>query len=189
MNRTNPFRNALMALALIGFGAPPAGAFEIIGAASPAVHSNDGRVSTVAVQRGGHRGGHRGGGTHRPAHGPGGGGHRPGHPGAPSQRPGYPGHRPGHPGTRPGHPGYRPGHPGYRPGHPGYRPGYRGGAVWVGRPATYGWVPGGAVAAGAALGFVTAATAAAWAGQPPQAGLCWFYTDPSRKQGFWDVCP
>jgi hypothetical protein len=73
-----------------------------------------------------------------------------------------------------------------RPGvvHPGVvRPG-----GWV-RPAHYSWRPGGAIAAGAAIGFVAAATAAAWAGAPPAPGYCWYYTDPSRTQGFWDVCP
>jgi hypothetical protein len=67
-----------------------------------------------------------------------------------------------------------------RPGvvHPGVvRPG-----GWV-RPAHYSWRPGGAI------GFVAAATAAAWAGAPPAPGYCWYYTDPSRTQGFWDVCP
>ena len=73
----------------------------------------------------------------------------------------------------------------------------RGGAVvrpgvvrpggWV-RPANYYWRPGGAIAAGAAIGVVTAATAAAWAGAPPAPGYCWYYTDPGRRQGFWDVC-
>jgi hypothetical protein len=58
---------------------------------------------------------------------------------------------------------------------------------WV-RPANYYWRPGGAIAAGAAIGVVTAATAAAWAGAPPAPGSCWYYTDPSRTQGFWDVC-
>jgi hypothetical protein len=57
------------------------------------------------------------------------------------------------------------------------------------RPAHYRWRPGGAIAAGAAIGFVTAATAAAWAGSPPAPGYCWYYTDASRTQGFWDVCP
>ncbi len=111
----------------------------------------------------------------------------------------YRGHPHAHPGYRPGvHPGYRPGyrpggpgyHPGYRPGAPGYRPGVvapRG--VWVGRPGWYRWAPGGAIAAGAAIGFVTAAAAAAYASAPPQPGLCWYYTDPSRTQGFWDACP
>jgi hypothetical protein len=56
------------------------------------------------------------------------------------------------------------------------------------RPGWYGWPRGGAIAAGAAIGFVTAATAAAWAGPPPSAGMCWYYTDPSRTQGFWDYC-
>ncbi len=59
---------------------------------------------------------------------------------------------------------------------------------WV-RPAHYTWRPGGAIAAGVAIGFVAAATAAAWAGAPPAPGYCWYYTDPSRTQGFWDVCP
>jgi hypothetical protein len=67
------------------------------------------------------------------------------------------------------------------------RPGVRAGG-WV-RPAHYYWRPGGAIAAGAAIGFVAAASAAAWAGAPPAAGYCWYYTDPSRTQGFWDVCP
>lgn len=56
------------------------------------------------------------------------------------------------------------------------------------RPGTYRWPRGGAIAAGAAIGFVTAATAAAWAGPAPAAGMCWYYTDPSRTQGFWDYC-
>jgi hypothetical protein len=62
----------------------------------------------------------------------------------------------------------------------------RGGA-WA-RPAYYRWPRGGAIAAGAAIGFVTAATAAAWAGAAPGPGMCWYYTDPSRTQGFWDYC-
>jgi hypothetical protein len=56
------------------------------------------------------------------------------------------------------------------------------------RPANYRWPRGGAIAAGAAIGFVTAATAAAWAGPAPAPGMCWYYTDPSRTQGFWDYC-
>jgi hypothetical protein len=73
-----------------------------------------------------------------------------------------------------------------RPGV-GVRPGVVAGG-WV-RPSRYYWRPGGAIAAGAAIGFVAAATAAAWAGAPPAPGYCWYYTDPSRTQGFWDVCP
>jgi hypothetical protein len=68
------------------------------------------------------------------------------------------------------------------------RPGYHGGGVRWARPAHYRWPRGGAIAAGAAIGFVTAATAAAWAGSPPAPGMCWYYTDPSRTQGFWDYC-
>jgi hypothetical protein len=59
---------------------------------------------------------------------------------------------------------------------------------WV-RPGHYTWRPGGAIAAGAALGFVAAATAVAWAGPPPVPGYCWYYTDMTQTQGFWDVCP
>jgi hypothetical protein len=77
---------------------------------------------------------------------------------------------------------------------PGYRGGgvYRGGAVvrrgaWV-RPGRFWWPAGGAIAAGAAIGVVAAATATAWAGSPPGPGMCWYYTNPSRRQGFWDVC-
>jgi hypothetical protein len=60
--------------------------------------------------------------------------------------------------------------------------------AWV-RPGRYWWPVGGAIAAGAAIGFVTAATAAAWAGAAPGPGMCWYYTDPSLRQGFWDTCP
>jgi hypothetical protein len=35
-----------------------------------------------------------------------------------------------------------------------------------------------ALAAGAALGFVTAAAAVSYAGAPPAAGYCWYYTNP-----------
>ncbi len=110
---------------------------------------------------------------------------------APGYRPGRPvavapGYRPG---VRPGYPGYR---PGVRPVYPGYRPGYRP----VVRPGYYGnwyrpyrWSPGGAIAAGAAIGFIGAAAAASYYGRPPEPGLCWYFTDPSRTRGFWDVCP
>jgi hypothetical protein len=83
------------------------------------------------------------------------------------------------------------------------RPGWHGGGVrrayvrpvrpvprtrWV-RPARYWWPVGGAIAAGAAIGYVSAARAAAWAGAAPAPGYCWFYTDSTRRRGFWDVCP
>jgi hypothetical protein len=60
--------------------------------------------------------------------------------------------------------------------------------VW-GRPDHYWWRPGGAVVAGGAIGFVTASTAAVWAGAAPRPNMCWYYTDASRQQGFWDACP
>jgi hypothetical protein len=81
---------------------------------------------------------------------------------------------------------------------------HRGGAAWRGgavvrhggavrwggwaRPSRYWWGVGGAIAAGAAIGVVSAAAAASWAGPAPGPGLCWYYTDPSRTQGFWDAC-
>jgi hypothetical protein len=68
------------------------------------------------------------------------------------------------------------------------RPGVTRSGAWV-RPAHYRWRPGGAIAAGAAIGFVAAATAATWAGAAPAPGYCWYYTDPSQRAGFWDVCP
>jgi len=80
-------------------------------------------------------------------------------------------------------PGY---HGGAYRGPVGYHGGvYRG--AWVGRP--YRWAPGGAIAAGAAIGVLAVGTAVAWAPPPPQPGLCWYYTDPSQRNGFWDTCP
>lgn len=77
------------------------------------------------------------------------------------------------------------------------RPGWHGAGTRVvrpvrpmwSRPAGFWWRPGGAVAAGAAIGFVTAATAAAWAGAAPGPNMCWYYTDSTRTRGFWDACP
>lgn len=79
------------------------------------------------------------------------------------------------------------------PGHyygPGryYGPVPRGGGVVVVNPRPY-WPPGGAVAAGAALGFLTGVAAANLVGPPPQPNYCWFYTNPQRTQGFWEPCP
>ena len=68
------------------------------------------------------------------------------------------------------------------------RPGVVRPGGWV-RPARYTWRPGGAIAAGAAIGVVAAASALAYADSPPAPGSCWFYTDPGKTQGFWDVCP
>jgi hypothetical protein len=73
---------------------------------------------------------------------------------------------------------------------------YRGGRNTVvvgGRGAwgrSYRWAPGGAIAAGAAIGFMTAAGAAAYATtRAPAPGLCWYYTDWTQRSGFWDTCP
>lgn len=122
------------------------------------------------------------------------------------------GSRPGHPGNGPGRPesipGGKPrvvgsGGPGHPetvpklplmgsggPGHPepvlGAKPPVVGGQ-WA-RPGWYHWPPGGAVAAGVALGFIPAATAT-WAATPPKPGLCWFYISTRQQDGFWDACP
>lgn len=87
-----------------------------------------------------------------------------------------------------GRPGRRPS-ASHRPGRrPGARPPVAGHRPWA-RPRRYSWRPGGAIAAGAALGFVAAANAARWGGRPPRPDLCWYYTNRSRTQGFWDLCP
>jgi hypothetical protein len=81
------------------------------------------------------------------------------------------------------------GHGPYRGGAYGYRGGvYRGGYGGWARPGWYHWGPGGAIAAGAAIGVLATGAAIAYAGQPPAPGLCWYYTDPSYRQGFWDAC-
>lgn len=64
----------------------------------------------------------------------------------------------------------------------------RPGGGWA-RPGWYRWPAGGAIAAGAALGFVAAGAAVAYAGAAPAPGMCWYYTDMTRTQGFWDTCP
>lgn len=61
--------------------------------------------------------------------------------------------------------------------------------VVVVNPGRRYWAPGGAIAAGAAVGFLAGAAAASLAGPPPQPGYCWYYTNPQRTTGFWDVCP
>ncbi|WP_377515350.1 hypothetical protein [Ochrobactrum sp. RH2CCR150] len=71
----------------------------------------------------------------------------------------------------------------HRPAHGAARRG-----VVVVQPHRY-WRPGGAIAAGAAIGFVAGASATAIAGNPPQPGQCWYYTSPAKTTGFWDVCP
>ncbi|WP_201832328.1 hypothetical protein [Microvirga zambiensis] len=78
-------------------------------------------------------------------------------------------------------------------GRPAYRPvgpvPVRPVGPWV-RPPNYWWRPGAAVAAGAAVGFVTAAAATAYVRTPaPAPGYCWYYTNTQRTQGFWDACP
>ena len=197
-------RRAIVIVTLCGFGLPQAEAIEIVGGPGPLAHMNDGLILKAQVGQGSvQRGGVRRGSAHRPVHRP--PVHRPPVHRPPVHRPPVhrppvhrppvhrppvhrppvhrpPVHRP--PVNRPPvhrPPVHRP--PVHRPVHPIHR-----GGVWA-RPAWYRWSPGRAVAAGAAIGFVTAATAAAWAGAPPQSGLCWYYTDPARRQGFWDQCP
>jgi hypothetical protein len=163
MIRSSFVKGACAAIALLGFGALPAGAIEIQGS-NPSASFGDGVISKVYMahrgatavgprggvyHRGGTVGGYRGGGVYH-----GGGVYRGG--------------------------AYRGGV--YRGGV--YHGGYGG---WA-RPGWYRWGPGGAIAAGAALGVLATGAAVAYAGQPPAPGLCWYYTDPSYRQGFWDAC-
>ncbi len=60
--------------------------------------------------------------------------------------------------------------------------------VVVVNPRRY-WPTGDAIAAGAAIGFIAGAAAASVAGTPPTSGQCWYYTDSTKKTGFWDACP
>ena len=53
----------------------------------------------------------------------------------------------------------------------------------------YGWAPGGAIAAGAALGFVSAAAAASWAGAAPGPGPLLVLHRPEPKTGLLGRLP
>ena len=154
-----PISRGIAIATLIGFAAPQAGAIELFGAPT---QMNDGFLHQVRAVRGGAR---HGGGTHR------GGGVHHGMNRGNLNRGAY-------------------AHRGNFRGAHANRNVYRAGASgnWA-RPSGYYWPIGGAVAAGAALGFVSAAAAASWAGAAPGPNLCWYYTDPSRRAGFWDACP
>ncbi len=163
MDRSSFVKSACVALSVLCLGSPQASAIEIVQGSKPGASFTDDMVTKVVVVRRG------------VARGPNGGVYR--HGGV------Y-----GHGGVYRGG-AYRGGV--YRGGavvRPGYR--YHGGFIvggWA-RPGWYRWGPGGAIAAGAAIGVIGAAAAAAYAGAPPAPGLCWYYTDPSYRQGFWDAC-
>jgi len=158
MIRSSLVKSACVAIGLLGLSAPHAGAIQLQGS-NPSAQLSEGVISKAFVA---HRGvtavGPRGGVYHRG-------------------------------GTAVG--GYRGG--AYRGGV--YRGGaYRGAGVYRGgyggwaRPSWYRWGAGGAIAAGAAIGVLATGAAVAYAGQPPAPGLCWYYTDPNYRQGFWDAC-
>ena len=157
-------KSACVAIALLGLSAPQAGAIELQGS-NPSAQLSEGMISKAFIA---HRGatavGPRGGVYHR-------GGTAVG------------GYRGG---------AYRGGvyHGGgvYRRRRLSRRGVYRGGYGGWARPGWYRWGPGGAIAAGAAVGVLATGAAVAYAGQPPAPGLCWYYTDPSYRQGFWDAC-
>jgi hypothetical protein len=158
MVRSSLVKGACVAIALSGFSALPASAIEMMQGSDPAAGLSDGLISKVVVV-------HRG----ATAVGPRGGVYHRG-------------------GTWAGRPGYGGGV--YRGGAYGYHGGvYRAGAYggWA-RPGWYHWGAGGAIAAGAAIGVLATGAAIAYAGQPPAPGLCWYYTDPSYRNGFWDAC-
>jgi hypothetical protein len=193
-----PISRGIAIATLMCFAAPQAEAIEAYGAGPVAARLEDGLIVQARAGRGGgmrHGGGmHRGGGIHR------GGMHAGAHRGA-YNRGGY-----AHRGNVHGANRYanrnvnrnvdrninrnvyrNVNRNAYRNVNRNvYRAGYWGN--WA-RPGRYYWPVGGAVAAGAALGFVSAAAAASWAGAAPGPNLCWYYTDPSRRQGFWDACP
>src|SRR5580693_3242307 len=133
MIRSSLVKSACVAIALLGFSPPQAGAIELQGS-NPTAQLGEGMISKAYIaHRGVTRVGPRGGVYHR-------GG---------ADRGGYGG--------------------------------------WA-RPGWYRWGPGGAIAAGAAIGVLAAGAAVAYAGSAPAPGLCWYYTDPSYRQGFWDAC-
>jgi hypothetical protein len=158
MIRSSLVKSACVAIALSSLCPPQAGAIEMQGS-NPTASLSDGMISKVYIHRGATAVGPRGGVYHR-----GGtvGGYRGG--------------------------AYRGGV--YRGGAYGYHGGgvYRGGYGGWARPSWYRWGAGGAIAAGAAIGVLATGAAIAYAGQPPAPGLCWYYTDPSYRQGFWDAC-
>src|SRR5271156_4537543 len=134
MIRSSLVKSACVAIGLLGFSAPQAGAIELQGS-NPTAQLGEGMISKAYIaHRGVTRVGPRGGVYHR--------------------------------GGTVG----------------GYRGGYGG---WA-RPGWYRWGPGGAIAAGAAIGVLAAGAAVAYAGSAPAPGLCWYYTDPSYRQGVWD---
>lgn len=164
----------LLALAAIAAATPASSAFAIPRAPAPALES-----PLIAVQH-----------PHRA---------RPSRPGVrPAARPlARPMARPMRPAAvRPVRPmvvrpGVRPAHLRPVPVRPApvvrYAPRYYG--SWY-RP--YRWRPGGAIIAGAAIGFLSAAAVGTYyytVPRPPRPDLCWYYTDASRLNGFWDFCP
>jgi len=153
MIRSSLVKSACVAIALLGFSAPQAGAIELQGS-NPSAQLSEGMISKAYIaHRGVTRVGPRGGVYHRGATV---GGYRGG--------------------------AYRGG--GVYRGAGVYRGGYGG---WA-RPSWYRWGAGGAIAAGAAIGVLATGAAIAYAGQPPAPGLCWYYTDPSYREGVGDAC-
>ena len=179
MKSFGPISRAIAIATLLCFAAPHAEAIEAYGAGTAPTQLDDGLLLQVRAGRGGvrrggmHRGGVRYGGMHR-------GINRSGfNRGAYAHRGNFRGaHRYGNRTINRS--------VNRNVNRNVYRTGYRGN--WA-RPGGYWWPIGGAVTAGAAIGFVSAAAAASWAGAAPGPNLCWYYTDPTRRQGFWDTCP
>lgn len=67
----------------------------------------------------------------------------------------------------------------------------RGGNTVVVRRPVRVWAPRpyyGTVVAGVTLGIFTTVAVAAMAPPPPAANLCWFWSDSTQTQGYWDYC-
>lgn len=157
--------------------------------AAPVAPANDASALVLQVKQ--HRGGGGGGkSAHR-----GGGGGKPHFNRAPRAhgnkvpgkhvRPGKHFAKPGQH-IRPVHQGNKRHYQGYGRHH--HHKWHYNGGRWV-RPSDYWWIAGGAIAAGAAIGYLTYSAASAWAYDPPGPDYCWYYTDPERTNGFWDACP
>ncbi|HWJ99143.1 MAG TPA: hypothetical protein VNR41_00355 [Xanthobacteraceae bacterium] len=176
----------VLAASLISIN-PMSGAFAA--PVAPIAPANDASALVLQIKS------HRGGGGKHSAHR--GGGNR-GHANRAHNRRPHSGKKSGHH-ARPGKHHAKPGHHG-KPGHHANKRHYKGygrhhhhkwhynGGRWV-RPSDYWWIAGGAIAAGAAIGYLTYAQASAWAYDPPGQGYCWYYTDTLRTNGFWDACP
>ncbi len=197
MSWSGCMRTAAFALAIIGFSAPPVEAVEFIGGAGPASQMSDGLLTQVRAVRhgGGHRGGARPGGGHRPGGGAADQSIVPAAANGPRSigrlstvrviarrstgRPAIAraaqciGPAIAHPST----------------GRSVIRERRRRSAHGLDRPSRLVSLEPRRRHRGRRGDRLCGGGGRDLGGPPPQPGLCWYYTDPSRRQGFWDACP